>query len=293
MVDYLAERAKYLHLIRNYFADQNVLEVFTDSLLSYPVSDPFIDSASVILNKNISKEQKFFLHTSPEIEMKKLLKEGSGDIYQICKVFRDNEFGERNFNEFLMLEYYRVNFDMNQLMDDLENLLKSIGFSKKITRYSYQEIFSKYTDIDIYHSNLAELQKLCEANGLSSEKMDLADLQIMLFVHLIEGHLKDIPACYIYDFPKSQSALAKIDGNVAKRFELYLGGIEVANGYDELQNMKDYEIRFHDELSKRKSLDLTVNNFDQDFVSQGKDLMQCSGVAIGLDRLFEVLNLDK
>ncbi|MEK9887578.1 MAG: amino acid--tRNA ligase-related protein, partial [Gammaproteobacteria bacterium] len=129
--------------------------------------------------------QKFFLHTSPEIEMKKLLKDGSGDIYQICKVFRDNEFGERNFNEFLMLEYYRVNFDMNQLMDDLEYLLKSIGFSKKITRYSYQEIFSKYTDIDIYHSNLEELQKLCEANGLSFEKMDLADLQIMLFVHLI------------------------------------------------------------------------------------------------------------
>ena len=73
MVDYLAERAKYLHLIRNYFADQNVLEVFTDSLLIYPVSDPFIDSASLILNKNISKEQNFFLHTSPEIEMKKLL----------------------------------------------------------------------------------------------------------------------------------------------------------------------------------------------------------------------------
>ena len=144
MPNFKEKLIRYQYLIRNirdFFYSHNVVEVVTPSLLVAPTTDVYIDSIEVSVNHALSKSSKFYLHTSPELEMKRLLSKGSGDIFQICQVFRDNEHGHINSNEFTMLEFYRVGFDMHQLIDDIKALLISLGnesarASKSIPRNS-------------------------------------------------------------------------------------------------------------------------------------------------------------
>ena len=241
------------------------------------------------LIETLDLNQKY-LHTSPELEMKKLLANGSGDIYQICQVFRDNEQGTQNFNEFTMLEYYRLGFDIHRLMDDMTNLLKSLGFTKPAMRLSYAQVFSEFTNIDILNTDFDALKKTAESYDLCSDFEWIEDLQILLFTALCEPKLEEFPLCFIYDYPESQSALAKVGGQVAHRFEMYMFGVEVANGYDELQDAQDYQKCFEREINKRLVLGKTPVDIDEDFLSNLQNsLPQCSGVAIGLERLLSNL----
>lgn len=271
--------------IRQFFDEQNLIEVQTPQLLDCPISDVYIDSIKVQVNKDISLKSKY-LHTSPELEMKKLLANGSGDIYQICQVFRDNEQGEQNFNEFTMLEYYRLGFDIHALMDDITNLLKSLGFSQPEVRFSYAQAFYKFADIDILNTDFRDLKKIAKSHELCSDFEWIEDLQVLLFTHLIEPKLKTLPLCFIYNYPRAQSALAKVEGKVAQRFEMYMSGMEVVNGYDELQNTQDYQACFEREMSKRLILGKMPVDMDKDFLLNLQNpLPQCSGAAIGIERL--------
>ena len=285
----------YQYLIRNirdFFYSRNVVEVVTPSLLVSPATDVYIDSIEVSVNHALSKSSKFYLHTSPELEMKRLLSSGSGDIFQICQVFRDNEHGNINSNEFTMLEYYRVGFDMHQLIDEIKDLLIALGKDDAIKQMSYAQVFSDIAKIDILNSDFEDLKNILESHGLNSDYEYIEDMQMVLFVHLIEPKLKTIPVCFIYDFPKQQAALAQIDGLVAHRFEMYIKGTEIANGYQEIQTSKEYRDRFETELGKRKSLSKSIGSLDEDFLDDLKvGLPSCSGVAIGIDRLFTSLSL--
>jgi lysyl-tRNA synthetase class 2 len=278
--------------IRSFFYSRNVVEVVTPSLLTTPTTDVYIDSIEVSVNQALSKSSKFFLHTSPELEMKRLLSKGSGDIFQICQVFRDNEFGRINSNEFTMLEFYRVGFDMQQLIEELKELLIVLGKDDKAEKMSYAQAFFDFAEIDILNSDFEALKIILESHGLSSDYEWIEDMQMVLFVHLVEPKLKSIPVCFIYDFPWQQAALAQIDGPVAHRFEMYINGTEIANGYQEIQTSNEYRDRFQTEINKRKSLSKFTSFLDEDFLDDLKDgLPACSGVAIGIDRLFTSLSL--
>ncbi|MBE8189407.1 MAG: EF-P lysine aminoacylase GenX [Candidatus Thioglobus sp.] len=277
----LKNRAAIINKIRKFFATQNVLEVQTPMLQNYPLSDVYIDSVLVKING-----KNKFLHTSPELEMKKLLANGLGDIYQICPVFRDNEQGSNNFNEFTLLEYYRLGFDIFQLMDNIIELLKILGVKHKNLRLTYAQVFFEYADIDILNTDFNALKKIAKTHKLSTDFEHIEDLQMLLFVHLIEPKLARLPLVFIYAFPQSQSALARIEAAVAQRFELYINGVEIANGYDELRRGNSYQQRFEAEISKRKKLGKTPVNLDADFIENLQNpLPQCSGVAIGIERL--------
>jgi lysyl-tRNA synthetase class 2 len=282
----LIKRQRVIQKIRQFFEQQAVLEVQTPTLLNIPTSDVYIDSISLSVNADIDMQSAQYLHTSPELEMKKMLVQGSGDIYQICQVFRDNEYGERNSNEFTLLEYYRLGFDIHQLMHDVVNLLQALGIQDKVRQLSYAQVFSQYADIDILNTDFNALKIMASKLGLSTDFAWIEELQMLLFVHLIEPKLKNLPLCFIYDYPKSQSALAKTEHQVAHRFELYLNGIEVANGYDELQTKGEYQQVFMREIAKRKQLGKPILQIDTSFLSKfNKPLPQCAGVAIGVDRL--------
>ena len=278
--------------IRDFFYSRGVLEVVTPSLLDAPTTDVYIDSIEVSVNQSLSKASKFYLHTSPELEMKRLLSKGSGDIFQICQVFRDNEHGNINSNEFTMLEFYRVNFDMHQLMDEVNELLVVLGKKESVQKLSYAEAFSKFSDIDILNSDIEDLKLILNSLGLNSDYEWTEDMQTVLFVHLIEPKLKEIPVCFIYDFPRHQAALAQMNGLIASRFEMYIHGTEIANGYQEIESAEEYRERFNNELNKRKSLSNPLGFIDEGFLKDLESgLPPCSGVAIGIERLFSSLGL--
>jgi lysyl-tRNA synthetase class 2 len=287
---YLIKRHQLIKSIRSFFDTQGLLEVQTPSLLNSPTTDVYIDSISSTINTDIEAKTIKYLHTSPELEMKKLLSNGSGDIYQICQVFRDNEYGERNFNEFTMLEYYRTGFDIHDLMNDIVGLLSVVGIKQEFVKLSYAQAFNTYGNIDILNTDFIELKKISVGLGISANFEWVEDLQMLLFAHLIEPKLKNMPICFVYDYPEEQCALAKTDMGIAHRFELYINGIEVANGYDELQDADIYRQRFTRENNKRAELSKKYNEPDIDFIEQIRDrIPQCSGVAIGIDRLLHQL----
>ena len=277
--------------IREFFYFRKVTEVITPSLLSSPSTDVYIDSIEVKVNA-ISRPADLYLHTSPELEMKRLLSKGSGDIFQICQVYRDNEYGSNNSNEFTMLEFYRIDFDMHSLVDEIIDLLKILGKTDPAIKISYAQAFFEYGNIDILNADLADLKKIANSLGLNSNYDWVEDIQTLLFVHLIEPKISQIPICFIYDYPKEQSALAKIDGPIAHRFELYINGIEIANGYEEIQSADEYRDRFNNELYKRKMIEKKKLLVDEEFLRDIKGgLPRCSGVAIGIERLFSTISL--
>lgn len=291
----LFKRAKLIQIIREYFRYENVLEVQTPLLSSYPVTDPQLENIRVEnpkCNYSFNSKEWLFLTTSPEYEMKKLLTLGSGSIYQICKAFRQDTPGPKHQIEFSILEWYRVGYDINELINDVFELLSRCIGINQIKKMSYREAFLEYLDFDpceISTTDLEEYSKrLIDVSFESKDKNIWLDL---LFSHLIEPKLGyDLP-CFIINYPAEQAALAKIDfdekGNpIAKRFELFINGIELANGYEELIESDEYLERFEEQNSLRKAMGLDCKDIDKPFIKGlEKGLPPCSGVAMGLDRL--------
>jgi lysyl-tRNA synthetase class 2 len=286
----LKNRSALIKKIRDFFYDRGVTEVITPALVSSPITDVHIDSISVRVNEGIGKANTLYLHTSPEIEMKRLLAQGSGDIFQICSVYRDNERGTRNFNEFSMLEYYRLDFDMHRLMDEVAELINALSEPKPVIKMSYNQAFVRYAGIDILQTDFDALKNFAKSHGLSVDFRWIEDLQMLLFVHFVEPRLSHYPIFFIYDYPVQQAALAQVESQVAHRFELYLDGVEVANGYQELQKAEDYRERFQLELEKRQALGKPMMALDERFLGDlSSPLPFCSGVAIGIGRLLGAL----
>ena len=156
----LLQHQNRIRTIRDFFYSHSIVEVITPSLLISPTTDVYIDSIEVSVNHALLKSSNFYLHTSPELEMKRLLAKGSGDIFQICQVFRDNEHGSINSNEFTMLEFYRLGIDMHQLIEEILELLIALGKNDIVKKISYAQAFFDYAEIDILNSNFEELKNI-------------------------------------------------------------------------------------------------------------------------------------
>ncbi|WP_251359229.1 EF-P lysine aminoacylase EpmA [Kangiella sp. TOML190] len=291
----LKARAELNSLIRNFFAGKKVLEVETPLLMEHGVTDRYMYSMRVDgVFKKAGEYQKGFLQSSPEYAMKRLLAAGSGSIYQICKAFRLEESGARHNPEFTMLEWYRVGFDHWDLMREVFELLLEVLGQRTRIDYSYQQVFERFLSFDPFTISLTELKNLSQ-NVLGELPADLEfdDYLSLLFEAKIEPHLGQANSItFIYDYPASQSSLARLDKDnpaVASRFEVYVDGFELANGFFELEDPKAQRNRFDVDNKWRQSNNLETIEIDQAFIrALEAGLPDCSGVALGLDRLLMI-----
>lgn len=276
--------------VRHFFAERGVLEVDTPALSHHGVTDRYMRS----MTAEVSSTESGFLQTSPEYAMKRLLADGSGSIYQICKAFRQDEVGAKHNPEFTMLEWYRLGFDHFQLMDDVFELVSEVLGLKKRRDLSYQQAFIEFLDFDPLSITDEALELFARSNlGSLPNELERDDFLSLLFEDKIEPQLGlNGSVCFIYDYPASQAALArisKLDPRVAHRFELYIEGIELANGFYELADSSQQLARFEADNSWRKNNGLAEIAIDQHFIAALEyGLPDCSGVALGLDRLLMI-----
>ncbi len=286
--------------LRQYFAERSVLEVETP-LLSHSIgTDPQLEffTTEYCLSP---QRQTLFLQTSPEFAMKRLLAAGSGCIYQIGKAFRNGESGRFHNPEFTMLEWYRVGFTLPQLMDEITELFAGLFREQSLQetqRVSYQDVFVSYTGLDplifsyqdycgfAMESQIPEAVDICgHDHGLWLD---------FIFSHKVQPHLGENALCMVYGYPACQSSLARINkdnAQVTDRVELFINGVELGNGYYELADAKEQSRRFDRELAIRQQEELPVAVKDQRLIAALESgLPECSGVAIGLDRLLLLLS---
>lgn len=294
-------RAQILAATREFFALRSVLEVETPLLAPTTGTDPhlaFFETDYV----TPSQRKKRYLQTSPEFAMKRLLAAGSGSIYQICKAFRNGEAGRFHNPEFTLLEWYRVDYDLTQLMEEVIQL-----FAWWFAPYqpllpaqsiSYQAIFKQYTgldalnfDIDAYTAYAAASQ-LIDAIRLCGQDHSL--WLDFLFSHQVQPCLSEKRLTLIHSYPACQAALAKLNANdrrVAERVELFINGVELGNGYFELCDAAEQRQRFQKEQQYREQQHKPPTPTDEKFLAALQTgLPSCSGIAIGLDRVLMLLN---
>lgn len=296
----LAKRAATLASIRHYFTQQQVLEVETPLLGKFPVTDPQLDNLRVenpfAVTQAGSDSNYLYLATSPEYSMKQLLSLGSGSIYQISKAFRQDEPGRLHAMEFTMLEWYRIDYDMDALIDDVAALIHRLIPNAGVEKISYREAFIRYAGVDPLTATSDDLELIAK------QKMDVSfadqskDVWLdLLLTHCVEEHLGKNGMTFLYDYPESQSALARLavnsDGQtIAKRFELYMNGIELANGYYELTDSVEQMSRFESDNQQRLKAGEPAREIDTGLVAAlDRGLPKCSGVALGIDRLLLLL----
>lgn len=293
-------RAQMLAEIRQFFAERLVLEVETP-LLSHSIgTDPQLEFFTTE-HCSLPLRQTLFLQTSPEFAMKRLLAAGSGSIYQIGKAFRNGESGRFHNPEFTMLEWYRVGFTLPQLMNEIAELIAGLfsGQSLQETqRVSYQEVFCSFTGLDPLvfsyqdYCAFARECQLFEAVDICGH--DHAVWLDFIFSHKVQPYLGDNALCMVYGYPACQSSLARINEQcslITDRVELFINGIELGNGYYELADAEEQSRRFDKELAIRQQHKLPVFVKDKRLVSALESgLPDCSGVAIGLDRLLMLLS---
>jgi len=276
---------------RAFFAQRGVLEVETPILSAAAVSDPQLES---LATRIAGMPGEFYLQTSPEYSMKRLLAAGSGDIYQICKVFRDAERGRWHNPEFTMIEWYRLGLDDAALMDEVEALVSSLLQPQRrlgsAERLSYSSALERHAGVDAFRSSDAELSAAAERHGIACDAQLDRDAKLDLLMGLIVGPKlgRDRP-CFVCDYPASQAALARLKPGlppVAARFELYLDGVELANGFHELQDAAEQRRRFERDLSLRAERGQKRLALDERLLAALENgLPQCAGVALGFDRV--------
>lgn len=287
----LKNRADILKSIRAFFAERDVLEVETPLMCRASVTDPFIDSIPAFYQSHPqSKPECFYLQTSPEYAMKRLLAAGSGSIFQLCKAFRQAENGRLHNPEFTMLEWYRIGFDHLRLMQEVDNLLQCILKTKPADKITYQQLFQTHFNFSVHDVSPDTLRTCAEQHHIDvdAEITDRDTWFNLLLTHHIEPQLGNDKPCIIYDFPVSQAALARInaDGKTAARFEVYYRGMELANGFHELQDTAEQRRRFEKNNQMRAEQQLPVMPIDELFLSALESgLPDCAGVALGVDRL--------
>ncbi|NHC02464.1 EF-P lysine aminoacylase GenX [Acinetobacter sp. 187] len=290
-------RAKMYAQLRQFFAERGVMEVETPILSQAGVTD--VHLASVQAMRHIGgRKQTHYLQTSPEFPMKRLLASGSGSIYQICKVFRDDEHGRKHNSEFTMLEWYRPSLSLKDLMFEVSDLL-NVTLAQRFgevrpTVLSYKHAFMDRLDLNPLQATLKELKDAARCVGLN---LDLGDDRLgyidLLFSHMVEPSLGFDTAVFLTDFPPEMASLAKTkldeDGElVAARFELYIEGLELANAYDELIDAEVLRSRFEADNAEREKLGLHVMPVDEYLLAALPNMNECSGIALGIDRLLMI-----
>lgn len=299
-IELIRLRARLLHAIRQFFYAENVLEVETPILCHAIGTDPHLDFFATSLLPG--KQQALYLQTSPEFAMKRLLAAQTGSIYQITKAFRNGESGRLHNPEFSMLEWYRVGYDLAQLMDDVELLLGQLlpadRFADPAERISYQQVFQQYTGLDALQFDRDAYRHSAERQGFAEAIYICADDHPtwldFLFSHCVQQHLGKIGVCMVYDYPACLPSLARINADnplTVARVELFINGIELANGYHELSDAKQQECRFDQEIALREKNAAVVVSKDQRFLAALQSgLPDCSGIAIGIDRLLMIIS---
>jgi lysyl-tRNA synthetase class 2 len=266
---------------------RSVLEVDTPILSAHATVDKHIESFST---------GNGWLQTSPEFAMKRLLCAGSGPIYQICHVFRREESGRHHNPEFTLLEWYRPGYDHRRLMDEVEELLRDLGFATApLQRQSYRDAFRQHAGLDPFTATLAELRAAADFPGEPGAQAQERDFWLDLIMSAKVGPRLGLSApVFLYDFPASQAALSRVNGEVAERFELFWKGIELANGFHELADAAEQRQRFVADQSWRKAQGHVVPPYDHHLIAalgteSGSGLPDCAGVALGLDRLLMLM----
>jgi len=299
-LEMLRLRATLLARIRAFFARTEVLEVDTPALSLAAATDPALHSfATTYHGPGPRAGATCYLQTSPEFPMKRLLAAGTGSIYQVCKVFRDGEYGSMHNPEFTLLEWYRTGYDHIDLMDEVERLLREVLEDIKpltsVRHWTYRDLFGEFAGVDPFAVTVPELQALLHSRhdiapvGLSASELDpWLDLTL---THVIEPGLGP-GLVFVRDYPASQAALARLRPGrppVAARFEVYLDGIELANGFHELADADEQRQRFKAECRRRvESGDTAVCIDERLLAALESGLPECAGVALGLDRLLLV-----
>ena len=284
-------RARLLQRAREFFDTRGILEVDTPALSKFAVTDPHIES----LSASSATDPELFLHTSPEYGMKRLLAAGFGDIYQICKVFRDGERGRNHLAEFTLVEWYRLSFGLQEIMRDtiefVAALLDRSNLASSAEYISYDEAFQTAVNLSPRTADVAELSNCMNADGqLKSAIGDKADawLDLVLADKIIPQFAED-KLTVIFHYPARQAALARIcpdDAMVADRFELFYGNLELANGFVELTDADEQLSRFERDRQARRENEAAVHQVDPELINALRaGLPPCAGVAVGFDRL--------
>lgn len=282
----LKQRALLLSQIRDFFSQRGYLEVETPAISRFGITDVYLSNI-----KAIFRERTYYLQTSPEYHMKRLLAAGSGPIFQLAKVFRDDELGRWHNPEFTMLEWYQLNIDHHALMDEMDELLQTILQCGVMLRKTYQDVFLEACGLDPFSATIAQLHAVLQNfeldQVLTPGEQDRDQYLFLLMSHIVEPKLAQerVPVA-VYNFPPSQAALAKINQGIAERFEIYVQGIELANGFHELTDANAQAARFRQDLAIRRSKGLPEPELDELFLTAlERGLPPCSGVALGIDRL--------
>ncbi|HEX9625998.1 MAG TPA: EF-P lysine aminoacylase EpmA [Acidiferrobacterales bacterium] len=291
-------RAKLLAAVRAFFAARGVLEIETPVLSTAAATDPQLASLTTRYTGPAAPAGRpLYLHTSPEFPMKRLLAAGSGDIYQVCKVFRDGEAGRRHNPEFTLLEWYRVGWDHRRLMDEVEALVTTLlAPTRRLEapeRLTYGDAFQRHLGVDPHRADGAALAERAAALGIGAPRGlgtdDLDGWRDLLWTACVEPRLGRARLTFVDDYPASQAALARVQPGepaIAERFELYLDGVELANGFHELADPGQQAARFERDLKRRRAAGLAEPPQDARLLAAlVHGLPDCAGVALGVDRL--------
>jgi len=310
LINYFKKRADLIQKTRNFFAKEGFLEVQTPTLAPYLLPESYLEVFETEIKNKTNQKQRAFLTTSPEMWLKKLLVAGIGNCFEITKSFRNTDLSEKLHSpEFTILEWYRISKGIQETMADCENLIKFLNNNKSTISYqgktldigqpfarlSITEAFKKWIGInkkDFFNKSL--LLKVAQEKGYQGNKKDSWDeIYNWLYVSEIEPHLGLEAPTFIYDFPAQFAPLAKTkksDKRFKERFELYLFGIELADAYYELNDWQEQKKQFEKEKLLRKQIKAIEYPSDEDFIQALKSgLPDCSGVALGVDRLMMIL----
>lgn len=292
--DILTRRAELLRAIRDFMAERDIMEVETPILSDYCLTDPAIESISALVQHADNRPpMTCYLHTSPEYHMKRLLAANPQAIYQICKVFRDGELGRCHQPEFTMLEWYRPGYDQHQLQNECAELLVALGL-EKIVRLSYQELFERELAIHPHKASTKTLERQAAALGYQGSALERAGYLELIANYLVRA-LPPGVAYFIYDYPACLASLARlgkhpVHGEIAERFELFIDGVELANGFCEITDAGQLRAHFELDQQCRAQAGQTIGTQDTPLLAAVEHGMpDYSGVAWGVERLLMVL----
>ena len=292
--DALRLRARLYEAIRAFFLHRDVLEVETPTFSQAGNTDPNIASFSLQFSgRTDGASRTRWLRTSPEYPLKRLLAAGLGDCYELGRVFRDGEAGNRHNPEFTMLEWYRVGWDHDRLIDEVATLVQAalalVGRSATMQRTSFRELYLQRLRVDPFTADDATLRAALGDIDIDPRGLARDDWLDLLMTHRLQPGFEPDQLLAVYDYPTSQSALARIradDPPVAERFEVYLGPLELANGYHELNDADEQRARFERDLDIRRGRGIGVPPLDERLLAALQaGLPDCAGVALGVDRL--------
>lgn len=299
-------RFAVLKLIREFFWSQGFTEVDTPNIVRVPGQEPYLSPLPVRLHNERGEEFSGYLHTSPEYTMKKMLAAGFDKIFSLCKCYRDYEsFGGTHNPEFTMLEWYRARVDYREIMSDVERLLRFVGerlrtydirhmTNSEFERVSMRELWKKFVsaELDEYLTSGAMLG-LCRERGYNVKEDESYEvLFYRIFLNEIEPKLKNIGAVIVYDYPARMAALSrlsKLDPRYAERFEVYINGVELANAFSELTDADEQLKRLEEEQKLRQKLGKEVYDIDKEFIQAVGQMPESAGIALGVDRLVQII----